>query len=261
MAQSSTACLVLSLITASIICTNAPEKEHEKQRIRQQLYAYKGPHTFLFSYPRSGNTWLRYCLEWITQRPTIEPSMWGPVAWRASYTVDLDKAPIHRAHSRDQILSKSINTNMEVDKLIFILRHPHETVARYDSWRELLKEHAFQPLAYYYFDNIEFFDAWPAERRLLIHYEDLMTSPRETLARILTFLEEPLTRLDLFMHDYEKHRQESIGLYKGCMSKGDDILFHSKQIPLDKLQELNTWIRQTYPHIWDNYLKDHYGLS
>jgi hypothetical protein len=252
---------VLSLITSSIICTTAPETEREKNRIRQRLYAYKGPYTFLFSYPRSGNTWLRYCLEWITQRPTIERNLWGPVAWHAQFPIDLEKTPIHRVHSRDQILNNSIKANVAVDKLIFILRHPHETIARDDSWRQLLKNSTFKPMAYYYFDNIEFFETWPAERRLLIHYEDLIVSPRETLTRILTFLEEPLTRLDLFMQDYEKHRQKSIALYVGCTSKGDDILFHSKKIPLDKLQELNTWIKQTYPHLWDNYLKDHYGLS
>lgn len=261
-----TSYLMLALITSPIFA-HAALSELEKKRIYQEIYAYEGPHVFLLSYYRSGNTWLRYCLEWITQRPSVTSNMHGPIGWLAGFPIDIKKAPIHRAHNRYQTTlytqtRKAILPNSAVDKLILILRNPHETIERNNEWHNLIKKNA--PHAHItrsYFDNIEFFETWPAEKRLLIHYEDLITAPREILTCILNFMDEPLTRLEQFMQEYQDHKKKSVALYVDSISKGEDVLFHSKQIPLETLRVFEAWIEYTYRHIWDTYLKERYAVK
>ena len=37
----------------------------------QTIFDNKQDRTYILSYPRSGNTWMRYCLEWLTKRPSF----------------------------------------------------------------------------------------------------------------------------------------------------------------------------------------------
>src|SRR5271156_688199 len=164
------------LFIASPIFAYKALSEAEK-RIYQEIYHYQGPHVFLLSYYRSGNSWLRYCLEWITQRPSVTSNMHGPIGWLAEFSIDVRKAPIHRAHNKHQTKiyhdkQEPLPPSPTVDKLILILRNPHETIARENEWLTLLQRKS--PLAHIirsYFENIEFFETWPSDTRLLIHYE------------------------------------------------------------------------------------------
>ncbi len=239
-----------------------------------QMSKYSGPLTFLFSFPRSGNTWLRYCLEFLTQRPSFSKvghyyDIQRPLGWAAGFVIDTSKAPIIKAHAYHEMLLghndiELRNPNPETDTLIFILRNPKETFARIEhtTWHSLMHNH-IAGLGYEaqsYFDGLELFDAWPAHMRLLIYYEDFLTSPRETLMHILNFLDEPLTRLDQFMDKYEMHRQQCLALYPSSLSKGADTLFHSKKTSLEFHKLLDEWIQKAYPYLWHTYLEQRYAM-
>ncbi len=76
------------------------------------ICAYSGPRIFLLSNPRSGNTWLRYCLEFLTQRPTFSRSglyyaMQRPLAWSAGFELDMRKAPIEKVHAQHEIMPRN----------------------------------------------------------------------------------------------------------------------------------------------------------
>ena len=60
----------LLLMSASLLATSSP-KNPEKEVILAGLLNYNDPKTWLLSYSRSGNTWIRYCLEFFTERPTF----------------------------------------------------------------------------------------------------------------------------------------------------------------------------------------------
>lgn len=263
-------CLLLSInLNASFNATK------EQRRIFQSICAYQGPRTVLLSFPQSGNTWLRYCLEALTGRPTLhrytsQPRLndflflW-PIAWETNFELDPNKTLIEKMHQVKETMlhnrNETIYLNPDLDTLIFILRNPKETIARveYASF-DLLLEGVCK--AYYphrlYFENLAFFDSWPAERRYLIYYEDLITHPRETLAGILAFLHESDERLDQFIQDYQQHKQKSLSLYPNPTSRGSDPLFHSKKLSAAYRKQVDIWIAQAYPELWNKYL-ERYG--
>lgn len=239
------------------------DDRHEKGLLNK-ISKYQGRHTFLLSYPRSGNTWLRYCLEYLTGRPTmhrfnIKDKRNCPIGWLAGFEVDCSKPPIEKVHCKKEIdRSKHDPDN---DLLIVIVRNPKEALSRQlgqEITLPLLKKRGGGYDAKTYFDNLATYDSWKSENRILIYYEDLLTKPKETLACLLLFLNESLEYLDCFMNEYEAHKIHAIEIYKESKSDVTDLLYHSKLIDVDHRRQIDEWIAQLYPAMWDTYLKDRY---
>ena len=87
----------------------------------------------------------------------------------------------------------------------------------------------------------------------------MLTKPKETLARLLLFLDESLEYLDCFMKEYEAHKIHAMEIYKESKSDGSDLLFHSKLIDVDHRRQIDEWIAQLYPEMWNKYLKNRYA--
>lgn len=233
------------------------------------LCAYSGSRTFLLSYPRSGNTWLRYCLEFLTQRPSfsrvgLADEMQRPLGWSAGFLVDMSKEPIEKVHSRHDVMLKSVlSTNdMHNNKLIIIIRNPKETIARFAhaTFERLLKDSAAGKgyPAKLYFENFSIYEAWPEQTRLLVYYEDLLECPRATLEIILQFMGESPVRLNELMNTIEQHIKNSKNIYNDTVHGSTDISYHSKQLSDQYRQTVDFWISRAYSHIWNMYLKDYY---
>ncbi len=64
-----------TLIFFSSLSSTKNEKNRFDTPIEQMnlttFYNQSTPKTYLLSYPTSGNTWTRYCLEFLTKRPTV----------------------------------------------------------------------------------------------------------------------------------------------------------------------------------------------
>ncbi len=253
------------------LCMQAKRPDPEHQHMLDAICAYQGPRTFLLSFPRSGNTWLRYCLEFLTQRPSFSHTglyyeIQRPLGWTAGFALDVDKAPIQKIHTQYEIIGNDAQihpANPDIDILILLLRNPKETFARhkYNSWQSMLRDHTVGKgyAVQTYFENLVLFESWPKDKRLLIYYEDFITKPRETLETILAFLHESSMPLDEFMRDYEHHRNACLTLYNGAVSKGEDILFHAKKTSAKFRKLVDTWISDAYPTLWETYLKDRYA--
>lgn len=243
-----------------------------KSIMATEICAYQGPRTFLLSFPQSGNTWLRYCLEVLTQRPTVRrhkmnPGAYefnhaSPLTWGAGLQIDSHKPPIEKIHEEKESLlilhnNKSTLLNHETDTLIFILRNPKEIIARseYENFHALLNDvwkNSYKNSIY--FKNLTLFDEWPAERKYLIYYENLITKPRETLAGLLAFLDESDTRLEQFMHEYDIHKNKCLALYPSTNSRGNNPLFYSKKLSPQYRKQVDIWIAEAYPELWEKYL-------
>ena len=243
-----------------------------QKQLMNKISSYQGRKTFLLSYPRSGNTWLRYCLEYLTGRPSfahnyLQARMNQPLGWYAGFDIDCNRPPIEKVHSRSAM--ENSGTRFD-DLLIFIVRNPKEALTRHQN-----KEITLQALAaqqnptdkvgstYVYFDNLKLYDCWNPENRLLIYYEDLMADPEQTLIVILQFLQEPIDQLDDFMKQYDEHKRKAISIYKKYQkeskTEGNDLLFHSKKITSEHRQQVDSWIAQLYPDLWQKYLMDRYS--
>jgi|GEM_PF-1214601 hypothetical protein len=237
------------------------------QQLIDSIFAYAGQKTFLLSYPRSGNTWMRYCLEFTTGRPTFHRFNKTnkrdlPIGWLADFAVDCSMAPIEKVHTRKEI-AKSGGDNAS-DKLILIIRNPKEALSRHggkDLTLSLLLGQQAQGNAdpRIYFDNIALFDEWAPQNRLLIYYEDFLSKPIQTLVKVITFIEEPLDRIDTFIKNYTFHKKKAIALYRESESHGDDLLFHSKLIDAAYRKQIDSWIKELHTEIWCTYLQERYA--
>ena len=252
------------VIAIPLIATDLP-----KQELLKQICNYKGKKTFLLSYPRSGNTWMRYCLEYLTGRPTIYRPFLAyennsPLGWAAGFEVDCTKPPIEKVHNKQEMEQQQYDC--QNDLLILIVRNPKEALSRQEKKQltfDLLSKNAGASSLRYapdtYFADIALYDSWKPENRLLIYYEDLLAKPTQTLKKILLFLYEPIDRLDNFINEYEVHKQKAIEMYKVSESEGNDLLFHSRLINLDHRKQIDEWIAQLYPFIWQEYLRERYA--
>lgn len=245
--------IFLLLITTNLIIGTQPTAK-EKQIILHKLVKYNGPKTFLLSYPRSANTWMRYCLEYLTQRPTFHKTHTDkrnqPLGWLANFEIDCAKPPIEKTH----VLEPG-SFNKHVDKLILIVRNPKEAIQRHEHQLNSKEHLTAKGRGKLYFDNIALFDSWDPQNRILIYYEDLILAPKTTLEQVLFFLNEPPSKLDAFMKDYAEHQKKAIQIYSESNSKAADILFHSKRMKPELRKQIDQWIAELYPMQWNNYLK------
>lgn len=114
-----------------------------------------------------------------------------------------------------------------------------------------------------YFQGLRIYDGWNSEKRLLIHYEDLIMRPRAVFYRLLSFLGCDDRYIDSFFQDYDNHKKRVLSIYNkqlpGSVSGGNDILCYSKQIDPIERKRMDKTIEKAYPRLWHVYLKVRYS--
>ena len=236
------------------------------------LRAYEEPQVFLLSYPRSGNTWMRFCLEYLTKPPTCSfkenPADIKIYSQPLGLSIreletDLSKPCIWKVHSRKRI-EQIAPCLPHQDKIIFLIRNYRECLLRdlRDPLRILLE--LKNPDAIY-FDNLSLYEKWDPKLRLMIYYEDLIENPRFELQRVLLFLEEPSDLLEKFLIELPSLKQLSLTFYKKNLgptnSEGIDLHHHSKRISKALREEMDFEVMQRYPLFWERYLSHYFYFS
>jgi len=195
----------------------------------------------LLSFPRSANTWIRYCLEHITKVQTCDcKDLPGtPNGTKNPFNADLNKElkPFiykeHFAINCDRFDKKN-------DKLILILRDYKECLIRHYGVPRLIKnlDHDLKQ----YTDNILFFDKWEGEK-IIIYYEDIINNFNSTIRKIIAFLDLNSINVDEFIKNYEFHKMNGIKSYKVCghisVTEGKATKHHFKKAPIQLLKRMN----------------------
>jgi len=173
---------------------------------------------YLVSYNRSGNTWVRYILEYLTHQPT-----WGHQKYSISERMG-EKSNITILHGepivikRHQIIPNEI-TNQ--DKVVFLLRDYKECI-----WNSMdCKWEKFEPEFVKYWNLLKFFDEFDG-KKLLIKYEDLMNDPKTFISTLLIFLGfDPFelifnedNEFNKFLADYEYHKEKCFSIYNNSIN-------------------------------------------
>lgn len=199
----------------------------------------------LLSYPRSGNTWVRYCVEYLTKQPTIGYTIARSAPWDmkclgsfVDLGVDLDAENIlFKRHALEYL-------HEDVNKLVLIIRNYKECIIKHRS-------QAGKPINIHllaqanYMGLIQYYDMFVGDK-ILIYYEDLITDIKPILDQLLTLLEYDDIHLKSFMENLEKHKKQSLNLYGGSTTMGKKLLFHSYRLG----EELTK--------LWDEYLLEHH---
>lgn len=220
---------------------------------------------FFLTFPRSGTNLTSCYIQATTGIP-----IWflNQVSSRAisnnrlGIKLDYSKKPLFRTHTTEKL--QGLNTNG--NKLLFVLRNYRECIHRrvttYDtneSFKNLFLSN--EEVVQQYIENLTAYDAWDPLNRLMIFYEDLISNPVKEVAKILTFLEEPFPDfLDegflaaVSKKTLESYHQQHIGT-GGSHSKGKDPDYHSKQLPIEYIHEIDAAMEATVPTLWEKYLK------
>ncbi len=218
----------------------------------------------LLSYPRSGNTWTRYCIEYITKRPTGEIPYLFPIDLNSNHMnspinnsfdlgVDYKKFPVIKLHSYNSLGSK-----IDFKYLVIIVRDYKECIMRQHSSYNL----AIADLEFphnWYIDALKIYDNWDKDKRLLLYYEDLMNDPFYVYNQIANFFGEGKETIENFINEEAEHKANGIWLYSRyemfSASKGTDIHFHAKKLTPEQIYELDSLCKNLYPEIFDLYLR------
>jgi hypothetical protein len=101
-----------------------------------------------------------------------------------------------------------------------------------------------------FINNIKSFEKYKGEK-ILIYYEDLIEYPKESINKIYNFLQfNDENRLNDFFNNYDYHKQKSIELYSDSISKGINMLFHSKNFSRDSLDKFDIYYENEYPELY-----------
>lgn len=166
----------------------------------------------LLSYPRSGNHWLRFIIEYISSSPTL------------GHLGDINDISIHQNEFTDNtilrhvagkpILLKAHNTH-KIPKpqkpIIFILRHPYDAIPRHAFLR--LSNNDTTPLEEHvksYMSLIDFVEAHKGQVSIVM-YDDLVKNPASVARCVFKFLQ---IENDHYLRKFETNHTELAELSK-----------------------------------------------
>ncbi len=209
----------------------------------------------LMGYPRSGNHWVRFCLENLLSSADAlnqEPrryTYWGHNPSR----LQLDRA------------------DQEKDYLIVIVRNYRECMMRHhnnrddrmldflnfeDSYFKQLgqAEQLFESRKSGYILTLKCYEKWNPATRFLVYYEDLINDPETTLKSLMRFLGQDEALVDDFMADFEAKRDESYDRYRNPQSRYSNLLYHTSLMAEEVILGCDEFMRTKYPDYWEKYL-------
>ncbi len=222
--------------------------------------------------PRTGTNWFKYSVEGITNRyvsfwhrfHSKEPFIVPDETFYGAHHIDKSKDPILHTHYPYQHLHAYLNKG---HKLILIIRNHKEYLLRRAKEKtkdrdEIIKKVTAPYFIFQYTQYFKFYEAWDEDKRLLIHYEDLMNDFETVMKKVLAFIGESDARLNRYVANIDYHKTKVLNIYNriykkdgGAISGGKDVLFHSKDIPVETLEHIDHVIQKKYSHYWETYLK------
>lgn len=231
--------------------------------LSRTTYSWEDPLTFIVSTPRSGLHWLVYSINHLNERPILFGGLLNN-ALKLYY--DPDETPIIAVHQFREFMDSKL------DKLIVLTRSPRESILRnlgpqkseyldvIDKLdRAFISQKNGNSLPFEIcISQLQIYDAWNPEKRLLIYYEDLMTAPSKVLTKIMCFLEEKNWDIMGYLKDIEYHKKNCKDRYLSkwygsVFSNGVNIKPYSTKLSLEELEELDYKIRLLDPEIYDKY--------
>lgn len=194
---------------------------------------------YLISYPRSGNSWFRYCIESVLGIKTT------------------DVNPDHKNKSLHLTIGnrKDLSTEKEIfkahkflaendDKVIFLLRDMQEAVT---SHKQRGARGRLDSMILTYLELLDAYDKYSGPK-ILVRYEDFITKGKIPciMKKIADFLGEECDTVD-FMKRYEEHKNKSQQGYQkhigGTRNKNVSVNY-----------KVSKSSQKKYKHLLDNYL-------
>jgi hypothetical protein len=222
---------------------------------------------FLYSYPRSGNTWLRYIIEKLTEYRTKGYNSNVGFEQGILKKTGSDKI-VHKRHGlpSDERIGKGINDTK--DKLILIVRDYKNVIVRHNINKISNIDNIFYSqttgnntngLDYIYL--LKMYQQWNESNRFLIYYEDLLKGDEKLnsiIKSLCSFLESEDCDciVDDFINEYDFHKKQSINIYNTTeQSLSKENTQHKDQISKEMLTKWQDHIVNDFPSIHEDFLR------
>lgn len=223
----------------------------------------------LLSYPRSGNTWLRYCIEFLTKKPTI--------GYTSSNASEFDKKSLGYFNTEMGVDLKSdpilIKRHMvgytngdpaewsENDNLILIVRNYKEVLIRHNNGNSnintLKKGCSSHIISNNYIQLIEYYNNFNGNKKIF-YYEDILKNLEITLKEMLDFLNVSDEYLEKFIENIDYHKQKSINIYGNSRTKGKSTKSHSNKLTKEEKLSWDGWLKSNHKGLSEKYLSRYY---
>jgi sulfotransferase family protein len=244
--------IVALLITSipSLISYALYYTTRRKINVQTGLRKYELP--LLITYPRSGTNWLRYIIEYVSDRPT-------PGAVRL---INGDNYLIDRAHKGFEVIDNYKKVLLVIrDYRECLIRHNQAFWEKHNDVEELLSNQTIAQPASWYINNIIEFDKYSGEK-ILIYYEDLITYPEKEIKRIFEFLNIENEKLVYLLNNIDKIKKASIDSYTknnlhSSITKGEsnNLSYHANENLTEQQQnKFCQFYKNNYYKIYEKYL-------
>ncbi len=170
---------------------------------------YNFNHNALWSFPRSGNHWVRFISEYLTNSPTH-----GCISNPRDIPIYLnifpsEKHPLADVNPKNPfILYKSHYATISTSSIVLLIRNYHTHLSSLGKYINHKNEVLFINEALIYLELIAAYDRFEGNK-MIIYYEDLLTHPEREIARIRYFLDAPDERYKAFMDNYDYYAKLS----------------------------------------------------
>lgn len=215
--------------------------------------------TYLVSYPRSGNTLLRYLIEHFTNHPT------DGMCDAPRNPNDVLQEPLIWKGRTDYIVRKMHHWPIGVHepyRAILILRDYKECLIRHNESPRGISLRMFEKQTAGkngdYIGLLKRFDEFEGDK-LLLHYEDWASkftngNGTREFFDLIEFLKTPYMLYDPEAVDNISHHARN--LYPNPQS-GSDLKHHQKKLNIEEQRQWDDSLQSRYPNLYDKYLK-HY---
>ncbi|MFW6281313.1 MAG: hypothetical protein ACOC1O_00785 [bacterium] len=207
----------------------------------------------LVTFPRSGTNWIRYIIEYFSDKPTP-----GETRLKRGHNYIIDRA--HNAKDLINNYNKVILCLRDYKEIFgkHILRFYNEDILT--TPQELLNKYWRKDqnvLINDYFNNIIAFDKFKSDK-ILLYYEDILFNPKN-LKSLLDFLDiYDENKFNKFKNNFNNLKKKSSNLRsdKNKTTKdNDNIKYYSSNFSDEKLKILDDFIKSKYPIISEKYLE------
>lgn len=230
----------------------------------------------LLGYPRSGNNFLRYVLEYLTEYDTklhgVKDdcgSSRGPLRFLTEKISDkVSKGYVYHTHLFDFKRSLPLRKVLEKAPMIFIMRNYKESIIRHNFIKgeskygdcDVINEADVYSHIDDWMNYLNSYDKCEAPK-LLIKYEDLIDP--EKVVNVLRDISEFFgvvnsDKIDKFISEYSDISKDSMSIYpdKG-MSGGSTNVYHRVRVDDTIWENIDNKIKSKYPNLSNTYLKDY----
>lgn len=209
---------------------------------------------YLLSYPRTGNSFIRYAIEFVSKKPSYD------------YGKNIND-------QYDTNIQYTDTTSFCIRKEHFVVdipEEPNKVVVLVRDFKDVFISHHFRDVDFDkdkimktfmtsidgfwkdYYELLFFYDIFSKEK-VMIYYDDIFKSEK-TLVSIFDFL--GLTDYNDFIDNFEYHKDYFFEKYKekeGSKSEGFSNLYNI--YTSSQISEMNAYFRRGNPELFDKYLK------